>query len=108
MDEEGINLLAELCSVTRRYQEVFSVSVVMCEGVYVCRGGGPCHLIQLIISPRRAETTIAIVCTVLSNFSIKYPKLCNCFCLSVSQSVCPRNIGKCFKQVSQGNSLRKQ
>ena len=38
MDEEGINLLAELCSVTRRYQEVFSVSVVMCEGVYVCRG----------------------------------------------------------------------
>ena len=38
MDEEGINLLAELCSVTKRYQEVFSVSLYMCEGT--CGRGG--------------------------------------------------------------------
>lgn len=38
MDEEGINLLAELCSVTKRYQEVFSVSLYLCEGT--CGRGG--------------------------------------------------------------------
>jgi len=39
MDEEGINLLAELCSVTKRYQEVFSVSLYMCEGMCGREGG---------------------------------------------------------------------